>query len=92
MQPTQTKGDAPQGAESTRKPPGRARVKPRHLSPLLRQMIVEQFAVRQSTEDIAEELGLPVRTVDDVIKLHLMRREPDDGRGFGVPRLALRAA
>jgi hypothetical protein len=52
---------------------GRTRVKPRHLSPLLKRIIVEQFAVRQSSEDVAEEMRLPVRTIDDVIKLAILR-------------------
>lgn len=53
---------------------GKSRVKPRHLSPLLKRIIVEQFAARQSSEDVAEEMRLPVRTVDDVIKLAILRR------------------
>lgn len=53
---------------------GKTRVKPRHLSLYIKRIIVEQFVVRQSSEDVAEELGLPVRTVDDVIKLAVLRR------------------
>lgn len=57
-----------------KKPIGRARVKPRHLSRIVRQAIIEQFQIRQSSEDVAEELGLPVRTVTDVLLLHDMRK------------------
>lgn len=64
---------APQHAEEKRKPMGKARVKPRHLSQLVRQAIIDQFQVRQSSEDIAEELGIPVGTVRDVLLLHQLR-------------------
>jgi hypothetical protein len=56
--------------EPVRKPMGRSRVKPRHLSRILRQSIVDQFAACQSSEDVAEALGIPVRTVTDVLLLH----------------------
>lgn len=45
----------------------RCRVKPRQLSALARQLILEQFLVRHSSEDVAEDAGLPVRCVTDVI-------------------------
>lgn len=57
-----------------RKPVERCRVKPRHLSQIVRQAIIDQFQVRQSSEDIAEELGIPVGTVRDVLLLHQLRR------------------
>lgn len=60
--------------ETKRKPMGKARVKPRHLSQIVRQAIWDQFQVRQSSEDVAEELGLPVRTVTDVLLLHELRK------------------
>jgi len=63
----------PQAIETKRKPMGRVRVKPRHLSTVVRQSIIDQFQVRQSSEDIAEELGIPVGTVRDVLLLHQMR-------------------
>lgn len=88
MPTVQAKGDTPESAENARKPAVKAKVKARHLSPLLRQMIVEQFAVRQSTEDVAEEIGVPVRTVDDVIKLHLMRKPPASAGWCGGARRA----
>jgi DNA-directed RNA polymerase specialized sigma24 family protein len=62
-----------QAIESATPRAGRSRVKPRHLSPLLKRLIVEQFAARQSSEDVAEDMRLPVRTVDDVIKLAILR-------------------
>lgn len=76
-----------EAVETKRNGVGKAAVKPRHLSPTMWQIIVEQFMVRQSTADIAEELGLPVRTVDDVIKLALLRRGPNP-----APMLARRIA
>lgn len=57
-----------------KKPMSRARVKPRHLSQLVRQTIIDQFHARQSSEDVAEEMGLPVRTVTDVLLLHESRK------------------
>ncbi len=64
-----------QAVESAPTRLGKSRVKPRHLSALLKRCIVEQFVVRQSSEDVAEELGLPVRTVDDVIKLACFQQQ-----------------
>lgn len=52
---------------------GKSRVKPRHLSTLLRRSIIDQFLARQSSEDVAEEFCLPVRCVDDVIKLEVFK-------------------
>jgi hypothetical protein len=62
--------------ENTTKRAGKPRVKPRHLTPILRRMIVEQFTARQSSEDVAEELGIPVRTVTDVVLLEVARKGP----------------
>ena len=78
----------PQPAEDNRKPMGKARVKPRHLSQLVRQAIIDQFQVRQSSEDIAEELGIPVGTVRDVLLLHQLHGPATPGVG---PMLVRRA-
>lgn len=83
-----TKLDA---AGIAKKPMGRARVKPRHLSHAIRQIIINEFHARQSTEDVAEELGLPVRTVTDVILLYELRRERE-GAGRTEPYLLRRSA
>ena len=47
----------PELAAIPKKPMGRARVKPRHLSRAIRQIIINEFHARQSTEDVAEGLG-----------------------------------
>lgn len=41
-----------------RKPMGKARVKPRHLSPVIWELIIDQFRVRKPSEDVAEELAV----------------------------------
>jgi len=50
-----------------------------------------EFHARQSTEDVAEELGLPVRTVTDVILLYELRRERESA-GRAEPYLLRRTA
>ena len=70
---------------------GRVRIKPRHLSRVVRQTIIDQFQVRQSSEDVAEEMGLPVRTVTDVLLLHELRRERESA-GRAEPYLLRRTA
>ena len=80
---------SPQDAEAKRRTMGKARVKPRHLSQIVRQAIIDQFHARQSSEDVAEELGLPVRTVTDVLLLHDLRRPV---LGAGRPELVRRIA
>lgn len=52
---------------------GRNRAKARHLSQIVRQVILDEFAATRSTEDVAESLRLPARTVSDVVLLELMR-------------------
>lgn len=81
-----------QVCENTRKEVGRVRVKPRQLSQILRQVIIDRFDACHSTEEIAEELRIPVRTVSDVI-LHDTRRKqpgtaPSSARPFVVRRTA----
>lgn len=72
---------------------GRSRTKARHLSQIVRQVIVDQFAATKSTEDVAETLRIPARTVCDVILLDLMRsvRKPMESErrlDFGAKRQA----
>lgn len=69
---------------------GKVRVKPRHLSKILRQCILDRFEACHSTEDVAEEMRLPVRTVTDVVLAALIRRSPlpDIRNGFMVTRRA----
>lgn len=68
---------------------GRARVKPGQLSLILRQVIVDRFAACHSTEDIAEELRIPVRTVTDVVLAEALRKPIQPERGpFGLRRVA----
>lgn len=75
--------------EVKRKTVERCRVKPRHLSQIVRQAIIDQFQVRQSSEDIAEELGIPVGTVRDVLLLHQLRKPP---ASVAMPMLVRRTA
>ena len=80
---------SPEGSEGKRKPAGKVRLKPRHLSPMVRQLIIDQFQARQSSEDVAEELGLPIRTITDVLLLYDLRRQvPSSGRPELVRRVA----
>jgi len=76
-------------SETKRRAMGKCRVKPRHLSHIVRQAIIDQFHARQSSEDVAEEMGLPVRTVTDVLLLHELRRPIQSA---GRPELVLRRA
>lgn len=62
-----------EATETKRKAVGKVRVKPRHLSQIMQRAIVEEFGAVQSTEDVAESLGLPVRTVTDVLLLSLRK-------------------
>jgi hypothetical protein len=78
-----------ESTETKRRGMGKARVKPRHLSQIVRQAIIDQFHARQSSEDVAEELGLPVRTVTDVLLLHELRRSVQSA---GRPELVRRIA
>ncbi len=71
MNEPDTKSEA---LETKRRGMGKARLKPRHLSQIVKQVIVDSFHARQSSEDVAEELGLPVRTVTDVLLLHELRK------------------
>lgn len=72
-QPASPNGQAPETMVNAK---GRRRVSARGISWILRQAIVDSFLARQSSEDIAEELGLPVRTVTDVLLLHTLRKGP----------------
>jgi hypothetical protein len=63
-----------QPIETVQAKKGKSRIKPRQLSPLLQRIVVEQFAVRGSTEDIAEEFRTPVRTIADVVLLDILRQ------------------
>jgi hypothetical protein len=89
QQPTSTKqGVSGQLAETNHKPTGKARIrtKPRHLSAITRQRIIEEFYVRESSEDVAEEFNLPVRCVDDVIKIALLKKPIRPEGGLSVVR------
>lgn len=72
-------------AEIPTKSAGRGRVKPRHLSPVLRQMILEQFMVRESTEDVAELFRVSARTVTDIVLLAI-KKPPTRETGFAGER------
>ena len=52
---------------------GKCRVKARHLSPILRQVICDSFRAKRSSEDVADDLHLPVRTVTDTLLLEAFR-------------------
>ncbi len=82
--------DNSQTAETVQRKKGRARVKARQLSRIIRQVIVDQFSATHSTEDIAEELGIPARTVTDVVIAELMRRQPQPERGNRMQPLVMR--
>jgi hypothetical protein len=71
---------------------GKARVKPRHLSTILRQVIVDQFRACHSTEDIAEDLKIPARTVSDVLLAEALRRPLQPERGAAMPVMVRRTA
>jgi hypothetical protein len=62
---------------------GRARVKARHLSPLLQTVIVDSFQAKRSSEDVADELRIPARTIADVVLLEVLRqlRKPPASAG-----------
>jgi len=66
--------EGPQPVPISEKRTGKSWVKPRHLSRLTRQLILDQFAACQSSEDVAEAFRLPARTVSDVLSYEAMRR------------------
>lgn len=93
--PMATNNEPAQKAEAVepqRKAAGRSRVKPRHLSQVLRQCIVDQFRACHSTEDIAEALGIPARTVADVLIAEALRKPLQPERGLNLPALLRRTA
>lgn len=61
---------------------GKRKLKPRHLSRIIRDEIVRQFAASMSTEDVATVLSrqtglkIPVRTIQDVVLAELIRKPP----------------
>lgn len=67
-----------------------SRVKPRQLSPILHQVIIDQFKATRSTEDVAEALCIPVRTVTDVVLAAILRMAPQPDRGGGFGAMPLR--
>src|SRR5690349_16093519 len=69
----------------------RSRVKPYHLSRILRQAIIDQFMACRSSEDTAESLGLPVRCVDDVLKYAALKRAIQMERGADLRPLVRKA-
>jgi len=83
-----TQSELSQPVENTSRVPGRVRVKPRQLSPLLKQIIVERFRAVHSSEDIAEELRIPARTVSDVLLVEALRRAPEPYRPLALRRTA----
>lgn len=89
--PDSTQSDHSQASDPQQKAAGRCRLKPRQLSPLLRQVIVDQFSACHSTEDIAEELRIPARTVADVLLLEALRRPIQPG-GASMQQVLRRTA
>ena len=91
MAPRTQSGDS-QAVETATPKTGksRERVKARHLSPLLRQVILDRFAATMSSEDVAEELRIPARTVTDVVVAAMVRRGParETNAAFAVRRSA----
>ncbi len=55
---------------------GRSRIKVRHLSQQTRGLILDMFTAIESSEEVATRLGLPMRTVDDVVKLAALPKKP----------------
>jgi hypothetical protein len=84
MQPTLKQAATSEVAETKRKASGKARVKASHVSPLLREVILDRFQQRPDTEDIAEEMRIPVRTVTDVLLAAVLRKGPQPERGGSV--------
>lgn len=80
MNAPENSSNAAQPTENTRRKKGRARVNARQLSPILRQVIVDRFSACHDSEEIAEELRVPARTVTDVIVAALLRRQPEPTR------------
>jgi DNA-directed RNA polymerase specialized sigma24 family protein len=80
-----------QATESTDHKSGRCRVKPRQLSQILRQVIIDRFDAYHSTEEIAEELRIPVRTVSDVVLHDTRRKQPGTAPASARPVLMRRA-
>ncbi len=81
-----------QPTENTKPKTGKVRIKPRQLSQILRQVIIDRFRACHSTEDIAEELRIPARTVTDVVLAEALRRPPQPERGNAMPVLVRRQA
>ena len=78
--------------ESTRsgsRKPG-ARVSPRSLSPLTRQLIVDEVAACGDMDAVAKAHRLPIRTVDSVVTWFLLRKaiRPDGPAPVLVRRMA----
>ncbi len=56
-----------QAVEPVARKKGKSRVQARHLSPILRRVVVDTFRAKLSSEDVAEDLRIPVRAVTDVL-------------------------
>lgn len=65
-----------------------ARLSPRKLSPLTRQLILDEFVASGDMDEVAKAYGVPVRTVDSVLHWHALRRPPQPARE-AVNRLSL---
>ena len=80
MMPTTQQGIS-QPVESNKPRAGKSRVKARQLSQALHRVIIERFHATASSEDVAEELRIPARTVSDVVMAAILRRAPEPERG-----------
>jgi hypothetical protein len=85
MNPEGKQEPATEEVEPKRKSPGKVRVKATHVSPLVREIIVDRFRQRSSTEDIAEEMRIPIRTVTDILLAAVLRKSPTPERGTLLP-------
>lgn len=72
MAGVKVQADGAERADSSAPKAGKSRIKARHLSPLLRRVIVDSFLAKGSSEDVAEELRIPGRTVTDVVLAHAL--------------------
>lgn len=63
-----------------------ARISPRKLSVLTRQLILDEFVATGDIDEVAKAYRLPVRTIDSVLHWHSLRRQPQSERGLSVIR------
>lgn len=61
-----------------------ARLSPRKLSPLTRQLIVDEFCATGDMDEVAKAYRVPVRTVDSILHWFSLRKPPGSERRMQI--------